>query len=125
ASVSLQQATKIAVALSPVFESQNAQWAAIHAKYTSEKQALYPAVSANGQIGKGYQNGNLSFNVVPTGTPGSGISGNGTTTSESASITVQQLIYDGGRVIAAIHSAKSADYAGRSTLLRNLETLSL
>jgi outer membrane protein TolC len=125
ANVSLQQATKIAVALSPVFESQNAQWAAIHAKYTSEKQALFPAVSANGQIGKGYQNGNLSFNVVPTGTPGSGISGNGTTTSESASITVQQLIYDGGRVIAAIHSAKSADYAGRSTLLRNLETLSL
>lgn len=128
-SVSVQQATKIAVALSPVFASQNAQWAAIHAKYTSEKQALYPGVSANGTIGKGYQNGNVTLNnqvVLPSATPiGVGVSGNGTTSSETASITIQQLIFDGGRTIAAIHSAKSADYSGRETLLRDLQTLAL
>ena len=45
--------------------------------------------------------------------------------AETATITIQQLIYDGGRTIAAIHSAKTADYAGRGTLLRNLETLAL
>jgi len=128
-SISVEQATKIAVALSPVFASQNAQWAAIHAKYTSEKQALYPAVSANGTLGKGYQNGNVTLNnnvTIPSATPiGAGISGNGTTSTETASITVQQLIFDGGRTIAAIHSAKSADYAGRETLLRDLQTLAL
>ncbi len=128
-SISVEQATKIAVALSPVFASQNAQWAAIHAKYTSEKQALYPAVSANGTIGKGYQNGNVTLNnnvTIPSATPiGVGVSANGTTSTETASITVQQLIFDGGRTIAAIHSAKSADYAGRETLLRDLQTLAL
>jgi outer membrane protein len=127
-SVSLQQATKIAVALSPVFESQNAQWASIHAKYTSEKQALYPGVTANGTIGRGYSNAGLRINsnvILPSSTPGTGVSGNSTTDSESVSITVQQLVFDGGRTIAAIHSAKSADYAGRSTLIRDLETLSL
>ncbi|MBV8373462.1 MAG: TolC family protein, partial [Candidatus Eremiobacteraeota bacterium] len=125
------QATKIAVALSPVFATQNAQWAAIHAKYTSEKQALYPAVSGNATIGRGYANGNVALNrsvTVPTSTPittGSGISNFGTTSTETASLTISQLIFDGGRTIAAIHSAKSADYAGRATLIRNLETLEL
>ncbi len=125
-SVSLQQATKIGVALSPVFASQNAQWAVIHAKYSAEKQALYPGVSGNATIGKAYQNGNVQLSTAfPSATPGSGIAANSTTSSETASITIQQLIYDGGRTIAAIHSAKSADYAGRGTLLRNLETLAL
>lgn len=127
--VSLQQATKIAVALSPVFVQQNAQWAIIHAKYTSEKQALFPGVSANGTIGDGYQNGAVNLNSgasFATATPvTSGVSASGKTATESAGITVTQLIYDGGRVIAAIHSAKSADYAGRESLLRNLQTLAL
>ena len=36
-----------------------------------------------------------------------------------------QLIFDGGRVIAAIRTANEADIAGRGTLLRNLETLQI
>ena len=44
-------------------------------------------------------------------------------TNESATITVTQLIYDGGRTIANIRSAKAADIAGRATLLRQLQTL--
>ena len=125
-SVSLTQAVKIAVALSPVFEGQNAQWAAIHAKYTSEKQALFPAVSGNGTIGNQYENQSAtrSGSILPTASPGPAtLSANGTTASESLSITVQQLIYDGGRTIAAIRSAKESDYAGRATLFRDLETL--
>lgn len=128
--LTLAQAVKIAVALSPVFAGQNAQWAAIHAKYTSEKQALFPAVSGAGQIGNQYTNSSVSSGrnggVLPSPSAGpSSFSGNSTTASESLSITIQQLIYDGGRTIAAIHSAKSADYAGRATLLRNLQTLAL
>jgi len=128
ASISLQNAVKIAVALSPVFAAQNAEWAAIHAKYTSEQQAVYPALSANGSIGKQYENGTVSTTVtaLPSSQPGE-ISrfGQSTIAQESATITIEQLIYDGGRTIAAIHSAKSSDYAGRATLLRNLQTLAL
>lgn len=128
--VSLPQAIKIAVALSPAFAAQNAQWAAIHARYTSEKQALFPAVSANGTIGKQYQNTSISTGrsggVFPTPSAGPGsFSGASTSASETLSISIQQLIYDGGRTIAAIHEAKSADYAGRATLLRDLQTLAL
>jgi outer membrane protein len=128
ATISLQQAIKIAVALSPVFASQNAQWAMIHAKYSSEKQALFPAVSGTGTIGKDYSNQSFTLNngiVGPTSSPGPGVSANGTTASETLGITVQQLIFDGGRTVAAIRSAKESDYAGRATLLRNLETLEL
>jgi outer membrane protein len=129
--ISLPQAVKIAVALSPVFAGQNAQWAAIHAKYTSSTQALLPGVSGNAAIGNEFVN--QSFNVdhvgvLPSSSPIPSIGpggNNGKTATESATITVQQLIYDGGRTIAAIHSARSADYAGRSTLLRDLQTLEL
>lgn len=126
ATVGLQQAEKIAVALSPVFSAENAQWAAIHAKYTSEQQALFPGVSGTATMGKQYTNG-TSASAFGTGLaspqPGSLVQSTGT--SESAGISVTQLIYDGGRVIAAIHSAKSADMSGRATLLRNLETLQI
>ena len=62
---------------------------------------------------------------LPTNVPGQGIGTNGKTAAETATITVQQLIYDGGRTIAAIRSAKESDYAGRATLIRNLQTLEL
>jgi outer membrane protein len=130
--VTLQQAEKIAVALSPVFANQNAAWAAIHAKYTSEQQALFPGVSGTATMGKQFSNstsgtsfGSPASSSSATPTPHPGALFQSTAASESAGITITQLIYDGGRVIAAIHSAKSADMAGRATLLRQLETLQI
>jgi outer membrane protein TolC len=135
-SISLQQSIKIAVALSPVFASANAQWAIIHARYTSSKQALLPGLSGTAQIGNEYSTQGFGVNgpgggVLPTTSPiptiqPSGIGNGGSsgrTTSESATLNLQQLIFDGGRTIANIRSAKFADYAGRATLLRNLQTL--
>ncbi len=133
--VTVQQAVKIAVALSPVFASANAQWAAIHARYTSSKQALLPGLNGTAQLGNQYSTQGFGVNapggigpspvptVQPTGSGGLGSNSSGRTTSESATINLQQLIYDGGRTIANIHSAKYADYAGRATLLRDLQTL--
>lgn len=133
--VTVPQAVKIAVALSPVFASANAQWAAIHARYTSSKQALLPGLNGTAQLGNEYSTQGFGVNVPggigpspvptiqPTGSGGLGSSSSGRTTSESATINLQQLIYDGGRTIANIHSAKYADYAGRATLLRDLQTL--
>ncbi len=140
--ISLTDAVRIGVALSPTFANNNAQWAAIHAKYTSEKQALFPAVSGNASMGKEYSRGTTSSGggPNPTSLPSTpptlgpnAVFGLGspapvsqaTIVNESATITVTQLIFDGGRTIAAIRSAKEADIAGRATLLRDLQTLEL
>ncbi|HZY97233.1 MAG TPA: TolC family protein [Candidatus Cybelea sp.] len=137
-SISLPDAIKIGVALSPTFALQNAQWAAIHARYTSSVQAYYPGVSANATIGNAYSNGTTSSasggGGSPSPSPGPAAFGglatpappsSATITNESVSITITQLIYDGGRTIANIRSAKNADLAGRATLLRQLQTLGL
>jgi outer membrane protein len=145
-SISLTDAVRIGVALSPAFANDNAQWAAIHAKYTSERQALFPGVSGNAQAAKNYTNGTtstvsspspgaaavpaiggvLSPGAAPSPTrPPFGVYSASTISTESATISIQQLIYDGGRTIAAIRSAKEADIAGRATLLRQLQTLAL
>jgi outer membrane protein len=135
-SISLPDAIRIAVALSPTFALQNAQWAAIHAKYTSSYQAYYPGISANAQIGNAYSNGTTSSGGggAPTSRPSPAAIGGLATpappsrasiTNEAASITITQLIYDGGRTIAAIRAAKQADLSGRATLLRQLQTLAL
>ncbi len=145
-SISLSDAIRIGVALSPAFANDNAQWAAIHAKYTSERQALFPAISGNAQAAKSYTNGTTSTVSSPTPaaaavpaiggvlSPGAapgptrppfGTYSASTISTESAGISITQLIYDGGRTIAAIRSAKEADIAGRATLLRQLQTLAL
>jgi outer membrane protein TolC len=117
AQVSLPQAIDIAVVGSPQFATERAQYDAIRAKYGAEKGALYPNLSADASITRNYG--------VNVGNPGSGAttSGTGLVTTENARISFTQLIYDGGRVIAAIRSAKEADVSGRQTLLRNLQTL--
>ncbi len=139
-SISLSDSIRIAVALSPAFALENAQWAAIHARYTSSIQALYPGLSANASMGKSYSNGSSSTSnsvvtspsplvpatptIAPTKAP-FGVYSSSIFSSESVNITVSQLIYDGGRTIANIRSAKEADIAGRATLLRQLQTLAI
>ncbi len=121
-SVGLTDSIKIAVALSPTFATQNAQWAEIHAKYTSSVQALYPGLSGTATANKQYSNGTSAS--APNGVV-SGTYTQSTVSNESVGITVTQLIFDGGRTIASIRSAKEADIAGRATLLRQLQTLAL
>jgi outer membrane protein len=121
-SVGLTDSIKIAVALSPTFATQNAQWAEIHAKYTSSVQALYPGLSGTATANKQYSNGTSAS--APNGVV-SGTYTQSTVSNESVGIAVTQLIFDGGRTIANIRSAKEADIAGRATLLRQLQTLAL
>jgi outer membrane protein len=135
-SISLVDAIRIAVALSPTFALENAQWAQIHARYTSSVQAYYPGLSANAQMGKEYTNGTTTSGTATSASSSPGPSpaaafglatpaaySQATVANESVALTITQLIYDGGRTIANIRSAKEADIAGRATLLRNLQTL--
>jgi outer membrane protein len=117
--VSLAQAIDIAVAIAPSFIGQRAVYSELRARYGAEKQAVFPSISANGSWQKSYSRGNNCLRVPPfTCTAGTSI-----TTDESAGYTVSQLIFDGGRVIAAIRSAHESELAGRGTLLRELDTL--
>lgn len=116
--VTLEQAVDIAVVQSPAFASERAQYRAILARYTAEQSALFPNISGTAGITKSFgQSGTGS------GSGGGNASSSASVTSESARVTLTQLIFDGGRVIAGIHSAKEADIAGRDTLVRNLQTL--
>jgi outer membrane protein len=117
--VTLNQAIDIAVVQAPAFASERAVYNAIAAKYGAEKSALLPNVSAQASATK-------SFGTFGTG--GNSANPNATAapavqTQESATLNIQQLIFDGGRTIAGIRSAKESDIAGRDTLLRQLQTL--
>ncbi|MDE2481592.1 MAG: TolC family protein [bacterium] len=126
ATVTLAQAIDIAVAQSPAFASQRAQYRAIAAKYGAEKGALFPNISGSASITREY--GSSGTTTGSSSSSGSGSSSSGTNakgyfTTETARATLTQLIFDGGRVIAGIHSSKEADIAGRDTLVRQLQTL--
>ena len=118
ASVTLAQAVAIAVMGSPTFASERAQYRAIAAKYSSEKEAILPNISGSASVSRSFggtritQSGNGSST-----TPG------GNFTTIGGQLQLQQLIFDGGRVIAAIRTAKESDIAGRDTLVRELQTL--
>ncbi len=117
--VTLTQAVDLAVAQSPAFASQRAQYLTIAAKYGAEKGALFPSVSGSASITR-------NIGSAGTGTSGgsSGASSSSlVVTNEDARASLTQLIYDGGRVIAGIRTAKEEDVAGRDTLLRQLQTL--
>lgn len=122
--VNVAQAVDIAVIDSPAYASDRAIYQTARAKYYAEKGALLPSVSASGNVTRNFdesrdaaQNG---VGATPSPVPGAGHS---VATSFNASINVQQLIFDGGRAIAAIKSAKESEFVGRETLLRDLQTL--
>lgn len=118
--VSLKQAIAIAVMGSPTFSSQQAQYRAIHAKYTSEKDAILPSISGSVSVSRNYGSIRNTFvSSSPTPPPSS----NGMFTTIGGQLQLQQLIFDGGRVIAGIRTAKESDIAGHDTLIRELQTL--
>ncbi len=125
--VTLPQAVDIAVIQSPAFASQRAQYRAIFARYGAELGALYPNVSASGAITRNFGSSNGTNTGTGTGTGGVGANGtavgSAVTTTEDGRISLTQLIYDGGRAIAGIRTAKEADISGRDTLVRQLQTL--
>lgn len=123
--VSLTQAVDIAVAQSPVFATQRAAYQAIRAKYGAAKGALFPNVSGSAGITRDYgqSSGGTGGGTGSGGTGTGGGLSSGMFTSENGRVQVQQLIFDGGRVIAGLRSAKESDIAGRDTLLRQLQGL--
>ncbi|MDP9025211.1 MAG: TolC family protein, partial [Candidatus Eremiobacteraeota bacterium] len=124
--VSLSQAVDIAVLQSPAFAPERAQYRAVLAKYAAEKNAVYPNLSGNASVQRQYGGvfgrGGGTTTPGPSASPSSGEAA-GPFTTISGQVSLTQLIFDGGRVIAAIRTAKEANIAGRDTLIRQLQTL--
>jgi outer membrane protein len=123
ASITLQQAVDIAVVQSPAFATERAQYQAIFAKVGAEESALFPNLSGDASVQRSYGGSRTSSTTGVTTTATAPPGQTGPFTTIEGEVTLSQLIFDGGRAIAAIRSAKEANFAGRDSLLRELQTL--
>ena len=126
--ITLQQATLIAYARSPILASARADVAIATAPVGLAQSALFPAVTGNVATTRSHRepSGSGSSATVGTGT-GTGTTSSSTlapnATSNSLSLQLQQLIFDGGRVAAQIRSARATQSASIATYQRQLQTV--
>jgi outer membrane protein TolC len=120
--ITLQQATLIAYARSPILASARADVAIASAPVELAQSALFPAVTGNVSSTRAHRQPGGSVSTTGTGTT-STVSVNPNTTTNSLSVQLQQLIFDGGRVAAQIRSARATQSASVSTYQRQLQTV--
>jgi outer membrane protein TolC len=111
--VNLSQAIAIAAATSPVLASARAALAQAQAPLSLAKTAILPNVSAVASTTR--SNGSSSI--------GGRNFGSGGYTSRGLTASLRQLIYDGGRVAAQIHEARSTYHSATGTFERQYQTL--
>ncbi len=112
ASITLKEAIAIAAARSPALTSARADVGVAKAQARLAQSGLLPNLSASASSGRSYgQN-----RTTGTGTAGP-------YTSNSLSATLQQLIFDGGRVSASIRAAKDNETAFSDLYRRELQTV--
>ncbi len=124
--ITLQQAVLIAYARSPLLASARADVEIASAPVGLAQSALFPAVTGNASTTRAHREGGGSTSTTATGT-GTGTTGaatfNPNTTTNSLSVSLQQLIFDGGRVAAQIRSARATQSASIATYQRELQTV--
>ncbi|MBV8749437.1 MAG: TolC family protein [Candidatus Eremiobacteraeota bacterium] len=128
--VTLQQAILIAYARSPLLASARADVAIATAPVGLAQSALFPAVTGTAsttrshrQEGASSSSGSGSGGTGGSGTGGSGSTFKPDTTSNSLSVDLNQLIFDGGRVAAQIRAARLTQSASVATYQRELQTV--
>ena len=115
--ITLAQAVALAVAESPSLAQARAIYAQDLAKYSVAKTAIFPSISGSAGGTRSFTSSTLSGSGGGIGTP------SGIFNSVNYGLKLSELIYDGGRVIAGIHVAKSGQVAGQDTLIRSLQEL--
>jgi outer membrane protein TolC len=125
--ITLQQATLIAYARSPLLAAARASVEIASAPVGLAQSALFPAVTGDASTTRSHREPGGSTTTTGTGT-GTGTGTTGTVsspniTSNSLSVQVQQLIFDGGRVAAQIRSARASQSAAVATYQRQLQTV--
>ncbi|MEA2687820.1 MAG: outer membrane protein, partial [Candidatus Eremiobacteraeota bacterium] len=129
--ITLQQATLIAYARSPILASARADVAIASAPVELAQSALFPAVTGNVSTTRSHRQPGGSSSTTTSTTTGTGtgtttgttVTTSPNTTSNSLSLQVQQLIYDGGRVAAQIRAARATQSASVATYQRQLQTV--
>ncbi|MBV8645350.1 MAG: TolC family protein, partial [Candidatus Eremiobacteraeota bacterium] len=120
-----QQAILIAYARSPLLASARADVAIATAPVGLAQSALFPAVTGSASTTRSHRQEGASSSSSGSG---SGGTGSGSTfkpdsTSNSLSVDLNQLIFDGGRVAAQIRAARFTQSASVATYQRELQTV--
>jgi outer membrane protein len=124
--ITLQQATLIAYARSPLLAAARASVEIATAPVGLAQSALFPSVTGNASTTRSHREPGGSTVTTGTGTTGTGTTAtvsSPNTTTNSLSVQVQQLIFDGGRVAAQIRSARATQSASIATYQRQLQTV--
>jgi outer membrane protein TolC len=127
--VTIQQAILIAYARSPVLASARADVAIATAPVGLAQSALFPSVSGVASSARDYRQQSGSGNTTTTN-PITGVTTTvpsqslpAYTTTNGLSVSLQQLIYDGGRVAAQIRGARATQSSSIATYQRQLQTV--
>jgi outer membrane protein len=122
--ITLQQAVLIAYARSPLLASARADVEIASAPVGLAQSALFPAVTGNASTTRAHREGGSSTTGTGTGTGTTGAATfNPNTTTNSLTVQLQQLIFDGGRVAAQIRGARASQSASIATYQRQLQTV--
>jgi outer membrane protein TolC len=119
--ITLPQAVLIAYARSPVLASARADVAIASAPVGLAQSALFPALSGSAGVTRAHRQPSATATTSPSGTTPT--AGSPNTTTNSLSLTLQQLIFDGGRVAAQIRGARASQSASIATYQRQLQTV--
>ncbi|MBV8299253.1 MAG: TolC family protein [Candidatus Eremiobacteraeota bacterium] len=121
--ITLQQATLIAYARSPLLAAARADVEIASAPVSLAQSALFPAVTGNASTTHSHREAG-GGNAGTTGTAtGGAATFNPNVTTNSLTVGLQQLIFDGGRVAAQIRSARASQSASIATYQRQLQTV--
>lgn len=120
--ITLSQAIDIAVAKSPVLASARADYELTRVPVDLAHTAVFPNVAATASISRSNNGGRASTSGSTGSTNGAALGG-GSFTSKGLNVNLRQLIYDGGKVLAQLHSAQAGEVAGLQTYQRQTQTL--
>lgn len=122
--LTLAQAEDIALASSPVLALARGQLAQAEAGIGLARSGGLPNLTASGQTvrAKAGSSGGGSSNPSPGPSPATQ-SGTTLVTSTSGTLNLHQLLIDGGRVHAAVESARFSTDASRLTLQRQIQSV--
>lgn len=121
AEVTLPQAIAIAAAKSPVLQAARDDYQIAKAPVDLAKSAIFPNVSGAATLSHSVGGGRSISGSSGSANPGGSFGDS--STNKGLNLTVRQLIFDGGKVLAQIHQARANLVAAADTYDRNVQVL--
>jgi len=121
--ITLPQAIAVAFARAPSLAAARADEGIAHAAKRLAQTGYYPNLSASASTS--HQDRQPGSTTVIGGGGGGTFTSPTSTTSNGLTVTLRQLIFDGGRVAASIRAASYSETASVDTYRRDLQTVAL